>query len=384
MSSSPVELIRGLLTRAKASLNGGQAAKPPDSPDLSKPRPNPGEPNRVPPYKTSYARERIQLQNFSDVFDDLTKASDRETLCQDLTLSPKRLPGFHIRGKCPSCNHKTSAVCATSFLAHDDETVAADARGKMTQVTLVRCACNYNHVPTNAGDFGCGSEWLLRAHFDVEMADDPRFECVDDTEASNRWPLAAKAFDDVAQCLTSAQNAAKSWAPALAAVLAVFGIAALLTNRSTVQALSGFWQVVFIVAVGTAVLGDLFMLWSDLAQFGKPWKGKPPQRGRLEHEDLQPLFQASSSARRLRDAVVATAGAVVAALVAIAIVLFAPAPAPAATSKVTYHADSGITGTSPCSRVIATGPANVEFKPNVSGGTLVTVPLHNVTSIEAC
>jgi len=369
--------------------SGAQAAN--SLPDPSKPIPNPGELHHGAPFKTWYARERIQLDS-AEGFQD-----DRPALCEELPKRnrffhrrsrifhsrPKDLPGFHIRGICPSCNHDTSAVCATRFLAHDDEDAAANGDGRMTQVTVVRCACTYNHVPSTSGDFGCGSEWLVRVRFDEDSAEPVRLEPVPHDEAKYRWPLAEAAANDANTCLTTAQTAAKNWAPALGGLLTFFGIGALLANRSSLLTLSSPWGILLYVAAGAAVILNILMLiQSDLAQFGWPGRHKaPPDRGHLENEDLEPLFQAASSARKLKRSVWLTTLAIAAALGAIAILTFAPSRS---TSKITYTDKNGIEVTSPCSTIIKPGPPNVVFKPTVSGSNPSTVSVRQVKSIQAC
>jgi hypothetical protein len=391
MSSHLVYLEPSRRLLIAASTDDSHAADPPNGSDPSKAKPNQGEPHG-PPYKTWYARERIQLDAASaERFTD-----DRQELCVELRernrvfhkrslffhTRPKDLPGFHIRGKCPSCDHETSAVCATRFLAHDDENAGATADGKMTQVTLVRCACTYNHVPTTPGDFGCGSEWLLRVRFDEDSDAPVRFEPVSPEKATHRWPLAEAAAVDASACLTTAQATAKNWAPALGTLLTLFGIGALLTKGSGLLTLTSPWGILLLVAAGFAVVFNILMLvQSDLAQFG--WLGRhkaPPDRRGLENEDLEPLFQAASSARKLRRAVWLSGLAILAAGGAIAILSFAPS---LSTSKITYTDKHGIAVTTPCS-TIATRPPNIVFKPTVSGSTPGTVKIKDVKSIAAC
>ena len=185
------------------NLNGSAPVRSSRGADPSKASPNEGEPCAQEPYKTWYARERIQLSGGAAA----AFKNDRAELSSQF----RRLPGFHIRGRCPSCHHETSAVCATWFQAHK----ATDGHGRrrLTQLTVVRCACTCNHVPSTPGDFGCGSEWLLRVTFDRKGAEDADITVPEAESAVRGWPLADSAADDVAQCVTTAQNTARTGEP---------------------------------------------------------------------------------------------------------------------------------------------------------------------------
>lgn len=360
---------------AAPNLNRSEPGNSSQGADPSKASPNAGEPRAQEPYKTWYARERIQLS------DGVAAAftNDRAELGSQF----RRLPGFHIRGRCPSCNHETSAVCATWFQAH--KATDDNGRGQLTQLTVVRCACTYNHVASTPGDFGCGSEWLLRVTFDPKGAENARITVAEAGSAVRGWPLADTTADDVAQCVTAAQNTAKNWGTALGGVLTLLGIGALLANRATVQALDTTWQLLFALAALVAVSGNVIMLLqTDLAQFGTPGGNKTLQPGHLGNADLVPLIQASSSKRKLRRAVWATAVAVVAALAALAILIFVE---PRATSKITYDVN-GIAITTPCSTIVseppATGSGTVAYQPNVSGSHRRAVNSSQIKSIAGC
>jgi hypothetical protein len=378
--------------------------------DPSKATPNSGAPTPDTPeggWKTWYARERIQLVDgdASRFETDRPKGADR--------------PGFHILGTCPSCHHRTSAVCAAKYLAVDPavpETARfrADYRPRLqafgplgrrsglprskraagksqTMITVVTCGCIHNHVPPADGAFGCGSEWLLRVTFD--SAGSPLLAVVPEDEASRVWPAAEEAASHVPTSLADAQATAKNWAAALTAVLTLLGAGSLLANRTTVQTLSRSWQLAFGVFAFAAVIANGVMLYqSNFASYGSPKINDALSASDPEVADLDPLVDAQVSVRKLQIAVRMTVLAVVCALIAIGILLFVSSAPPAlqpATSKITYRANGVITTTACGTVVLSTTssggtPTSVTFVPDTTNAKRQTLPLAEVKSIAAC
>ena len=363
--------------------------------------PNEGVPPDEKSPKKWFQNERIQLpENWpNDWFDN-----DRNHLADE--------PGFHIFGDCPSCHHPTTGLCATEYLSQDIGRGAARARvvgvepieeaqvvqgiegptPDKTQITVLRCACNANHVPPTAGAFGCGSEWLVRVSYDSTSKSNATISVVTQDEASHCWSAADAAAASVPTSLTIAQATAKNWGGALTAILALLGISSLLSNRTSVQSLAPWWQALFGLFALVAVVADGVMLsQSNLATYGFPSIKTSLKPRDLENADLNPLIQASASVGKLQTSVRATAVAVVSALVALAILLFAsPAPGPA-SSKITYTAGR-IATTTACGTVTLPKPAaagqpkptTLTFTPHTKGAKAQEIELGKITTISAC
>jgi hypothetical protein len=330
---------------------------------MSSPSPPAPHDNKPPTSKEAYANERVIGGG-------------------EFEADPRKpgagVPGFHITGKCPSCHHDTSAVCATEFLAQEERdekertnlrsdyriwrqrSLWRDVRSRRrnrfaakTQVTVARCACAYNHVPPVGGSpFGCGAEWLLQVRYGDKGSDGSvRINSVPENVGHKFWPAADAAAAAIPSAATTAQASAKSWASALSALIAVVGVSALLNSRVTVTSLSHSDQVWFGICAGIAVLADAVMLYqSDFAQFGSPRIVSTLRSSDLRNADLDPLIEAKRSVRRLQNAVWAAFICGTAALAATAILLFASAAPVAPGSKVTYK-QGAITKTTSCGTV---------------------------------
>src|ERR1700722_16025657 len=145
------------------------AAPAPETESSSETESSPGtgsgdrDPDR-PSAKPAYQVERIQLNHWP-----------RGTFHEDRKDQGKKPVGFHIYGPCPSCRHKTSALCAVKYLAVDQDLETPNAEperskrqertGSTTVVTLLRCNCLQSHEGAPAGAGGCGTEWLLRVTY---------------------------------------------------------------------------------------------------------------------------------------------------------------------------------------------------------------------------
>jgi len=304
----------------------------------------------------------------------IATASDVDAFANDRTEFPNG-PGFHIYGLCPCCGHHTSSVCATDFLAQDEDTTSAPDRtdqanqskptyawdGKVkerthlrgntprakrgaggnplggdagrrnmkTMITVMRCACTHNHVapsgtasPPAPGAFGCGAEWLVRVEY-PDGAGGADLMPVGAVEAALCWPAADAAAAEVPNALVTAQASAKNWAAGLAAILTVLGVGTLISNLSTVRSLDTALQVLFGFAAAIAVLTNGLMIYATtIASYGSFRSGDALRPSDLRNADLDPLLQARASEQQLRRAILWTAVAVIAALTAIAILLY--------------------------------------------------------------
>lgn len=360
---------------------GGHSESPP-------PQPNAGAPPVAP--KRWYLNERIIVSDVSRFENNHDRWCDA--------------PGFHIFGPCPSCDHETSSVCATEYLAQDvDPSHPGPARsegaphktpwvGKVgevrrlqgegagssptdylqrawrgfttthpphgnatpaeaeepeltqkTMLTVMRCACNYNHVaqqgaPAAPPDtFGCGSQWVVRVRY-TKQAEPAEIFPAGDREAAYCWPAADAAAAQVPNALTNAQASAKNWGAGLTAILTLGGIGALLTNESTVRSLNTFWQVMFGIAAFVAVIANGVMLHqSTIASYGSSRTADALRPSDLRDADLDVLIQARATVKKLRTAILATVVAVVAALFAAGILLYG-ATTPSPTTPTTTSA----------------------------------------------
>jgi len=391
--------------------------------------------------KPLYASQRILLPDGWPT--ETWFHSDRDVLAGQ--------PGFHIFGLCPSCKHPMSGVCATEYLAQDEAGTEAGAEaeghisgkeawkfeefrpieqeslkrgarkresrsgrkpfwrgggvrrppeGRVTQVTVLQCACIVDHQGAPAGTFGCGSQWLLRVTFNQGGSAKTTIKHVSELQAPYYWPAADAAAAEIPNSLSDAQATAKNWAAGLAAAIALLGVSGLLGNGKTIQALSGIWQFFFGLAAFVAVLAAALMIYqSTLAGYGSTRLRQALKPSDLRNADLDPLIEASASVRRLRRSVWATGVSVLAALAAAGILLFVspPGAAPAAGSiiypypvKITY-VTGGITVTTPCGVVQAPGSpgtaaaASLTLKPSTppSAGS-IPIELSEITATSGC
>ena len=350
-------------------------------------------PQPVPP-KAAYAVEHVLLQDWPD----RNFRDDRAAQVRDFV-------GFHIYGTCPSCGHETSALCSAKYLAQDDVVYQDDRptdpyeqewrqpAGRVTNVTLLRCACLSRHEGGPDGSFGCGSEWLLRVTYSVEDPAAPvHVYPVREDEACRYWHPAEDVTDSVPKALADAQAGAGKWQGSLSALLAVLGLSAVLAGRDTILSLGTGAKWALGVAALVAILGNLLMLYfSDLASFGFPKIAHATQPRSLLDSDLAPLVAAQRSTSNLRVARAFTAVALAGALVATGVFLFAPKQVAQPGSKLTVTvAGSGDTGTK---LTTACGvarfdddarPTTVTFTPPEKGARPVTYPIGEVSAIEPC
>jgi hypothetical protein len=260
-------------------------------------------------------------------------------------------------------------------------------------ITVAKCACTHNHVPPTDGTLGCGSEWLLQVSFDPRDREKTTLAVVPRDEASRVWAAADDAASHVPTSLADAQGTAMNWAAALTAVLTLLGVGGLLANRTSVQTLDVFWQVMFGVFAFGAVAANAVMLYqSNFASYGSLNIDDALKASDPDVADLDPLVDAEVAVRRLQIAFRSTAWAVVCALIAIGILLFASSAPPAAsppTSKITYKTN-GVSTTTACGTVLfstpseAGAPTTVTFVPNTANATQQTLPLAEIKSIVAC
>ncbi len=151
-----------------------------------------------PPKKDAYLVERIQV----DHVDQGAFTDDRS----DQGQSPI---GFHINGRCPSCNHETSALCASKYITPDGEQAEEAKEARLAyeesevdqselvcQVTLLRCACVIQHKTAPADTFGCGTEWLLDVIYAPDQADAAvAYYAVPSSESYKYWVSAENIAD---------------------------------------------------------------------------------------------------------------------------------------------------------------------------------------------
>ncbi len=341
-------------------------------------------------------------------------------------------PAFHIIGTCPHCGDETVAVCAIDYLAAEN----AGLRSKHTTrlrdlvrrpapiagsyITVLRCACIENHAAPQKGQssayghgtaesdtdaptgssgagFGCGAEWLLRVTMgSAPCENDPTKSCetvqlekVCAAKATRYWPAADAAAAEATDAPANAVASAKGWGAAFTAMLTLLGVGGLVSSRTTVQTLPTLSRLLFAVLAGLALLADAIMLYqSNTASFGSPRIRRNVLASRPLDADLDPFMEAKTSARRLRAAVLATIAAAVLAAGASAILLFVNPARPGAHSTLTLTTN-GITNKTPCGTLVypttsSTAAKSVRFTPIVSGAKTETIPLSEITEVDAC
>jgi hypothetical protein len=223
----------------------------------------------------------------------LPSGYDLSRYADDRKSMKKPMVGFHLSGPCPVCEHQTTAVCATSYLANE-QTPDPERRDR-TQTTALKCACVEDHTSEQAPaplSFGCGAEWLLKVSWSrTESQIAVKKEVVTEEEAMRVWAAADANGVAIPSTLATYQAVAGKWQTALTAIVALVGVGSLLAGHTTFQMLSAPWQVGFAVALAVAIIGNGAVLWtSDLASFGFPTlRHAVASHKELYNSDLAPL-----------------------------------------------------------------------------------------------
>jgi hypothetical protein len=339
----------------------------------------------------------------------------------DLDKQKQPIVGFHVSGNCPRCTHATQALFPVEAVVMDEtgphisssrlaggairslqlgsskyaaRKPAADS-GKVN-VSVLTCQCTHNHK-NSKGAFGCGASWLIGATFDLtsEPIQQAEFSTVDALEAAAIWPEAEAFAAAMSGSLKAVQSSAKAWQTALTAILGLVTVVSLIGGRSTLQTLSGADQAWIVILAAVAVVANAWGIYkSTLAAIGFPAIRRAKGALALSNSDLWPLQQTIHAVTNLQKAVLSSAVAFVAGIIAVGFVWLAPtATAPAVPVTLTIRPPTPAPGATAAAPVTVCGvlatpqptgsPASVAIVPSstASPAPTVTYPMTSVAGV---
>jgi hypothetical protein len=276
-------------------------------------------------------------------------------LLNDLDKQKRPIVGFHVTGNCPRCGDATQALFPVEAVVMDETGPHIPSRltdgairslqlgpakyaarkpasdsGKVN-VAVLTCQCTNNHK-NSKGAFGCGASWLIGAKFDVN-SQKAEFSTVNAQDAAVIWPAAEAYATSVSSSLKAVQSSAKGWQAALTAILGIVTVVSLVGGRSTLQMLSGATQAWIIIFAAIAVAANAWGIYkSTLASIGFPAITRAKSALDLSNSDLWPLQQTIHAVNDLQAAVLSSALAFAAGVVAVGFVWLAPNAAPPAVT----------------------------------------------------
>ena len=304
-----------------------------------------------------------------------------------VTVNSAQLASWHgsalvdaltLRGPCPVCGHDAPNEIPRQVSAL--ERVTAPVAETLT-IDLA-CTCSENHPGRPAGvSTGCGRSWFavvtIAADGTVALAPVP-------PQPDPRLVVAAQALRTAGpKQLAEVRNAAEKWIGGITALFGLFGLAGIVTSRSTLTDLAVGWQVVIAVAAAvSAGLAGLAIYRIYRAAYGWPVTHPVTNDGELlawyAGQQAAPRVQAGY----LRDGVRAAGGALAALTVTAGFLLFAPEQAPTVPFvKVTLTGGSQVCGT-----LLPVTPGATLIR-RASDGTAVDITARSIlaeTVVTAC
>jgi hypothetical protein len=338
----------------------------------------------------------------------------------DLDKQKRPIVGFHVTGNCPRCDDATQALFPVEAVVMDETGPRISSRltdgairslqlgpakyaakksardsGKVN-VAVLTCQCTKNHK-NSKGAFGCGASWLIGATFDVDarVIRKAEFSAVNAQDAAAIWPAAEAYATSVSSSLKAVQSAAKGWQTALTAILGLVTVVSLVGGRSTLQMLSGSAQAWIVIFAAVAVAANAWGIYkSTLATIGFPAITRAKSALDLGNSDLWPLQQTIHAVNDLQAAVLSSALAFAAGIVAVGLVWLAPnAAAPAVTVNLMIRPPAPSPGGTAAVPVAVCGvlptpqptgsPASIAIVPSSSAtpAPTVTYPMTSVAGI---
>jgi hypothetical protein len=339
----------------------------------------------------------------------------------DLDKQKPPVVGFHVTGSCPRCHHATQALFPVEAVVMD-ETGPHISSSRLTDgairslqlgpgkyaarkpardsgkvnVSVLTCQCTKNHK-NSKGAFGCGASWLIGATFDLADKDIQKaeFSAVSAQDAAAIWPAAEAYATSMASSLKAVQSSAKGWQTALTAILGLVTVVSLVGGRSTLQMLSGAMQAWIVIFAVVAVAANAWGIYkSTLASIGFPAIKRAKSALELSNSDLWPLQQTIHAVNNLQAAVLSSALAFAAGVVAVGLVWLAPnAAAPTVTVDLMIRPPAPAPGASAAAPVAVCGvlptpqptgsPASIAIVPSSSAtpAPTVTYPMTSVAGI---
>ena len=338
----------------------------------------------------------------------------------DLDKQKRPIVGFHVTGNCPRCDDATQALFPVEAVVMDETGPRISSRltdgairslqlgpakyaakksardsGKVN-VAVLTCQCTKNHK-NSKGAFGCGASWLIGATFDVDarVIRKAEFSAVNAQDAAAIWPAAEAYATSVSSSLKAVQSSAKGWQTALTAILGLVTVVSLVGGRSTLQMLSGSAQAWIVIFAAVAVAANAWGIYkSTLATIGFPAITRAKSALDLGNSDLWPLQQTIHAVNDLQAAVLSSALAFAAGIVAVGFVWLAPnAAAPAVTVNLMIRPPAPSAGATAAVPVAVCGvlptpqptgsPASIAIVPSASAtpAPTVTYPMTAVAGI---
>lgn len=247
-----------------------------------------------------------------------------------------------LGGPCPECGHASANEIPRGFSSMA-RTAVQQAQAVTTEIT---CACTEEHPgrPSTVTT-GCGRSWLamaaIAANGSVTLAPTP--PSVDPQVAAAAQALQAEGPKQLADIRTAAEK----WMGGVTTVFGLFGLAGLITSRSTLSSLATAWKVVIAIGVVVAaVLAGVAIYRIYRAAYG--W---PVTRPVNNDKELLAWYTAQEAAPRvqagyLRDGVRTAGGALAALIITAGLLLLAPEQTPTVPFvQVTLTDGSQICGT---------------------------------------
>jgi hypothetical protein len=346
-------------------------------------------------------------------FDDMAE-STFDFVAVDMAGRKKPVPGFHVEGTCPVCQHSTfslfplmsvvtgsaaelvgvtGGVGALDYI--ERPMTALTPRPEQThQLTFASIHCNCTEFHNDAhGAFGCGASWLVAAELDLEadkQAENPEILPVAADDANKYWPAAEALATAAPKELTAFRTTGAAWQTGFVTVLAIAGVSGLLAGRETIQKLSSPWGgIIIVLAAIAAVLSATNIILALSATVGFPELRTTSVGSTLAEADLAPTTTAIASAKQLKWSVAAGAASFVIALGAIIATLALPDATPKDTKvAVTVIGTDGKPSTTcavlPSAQPTATAPPGSINVKQSGAPSPTSIALPSVVALAPC
>jgi hypothetical protein len=310
-----------------------------------------------------------------------------------------------LEGRGPRCHHDFVSTHPVRSTMSDEQ--ARELAGKtdlgptdkLRRVTA-QCCCTYVHTGAPEGRAGCGAPFALWVSWpETSVGSTEAERAVERWSAGPAEPLALEEERQLRAAATTqladVRKAAESWRTGLAGFLAILVAVFFVKGKDSFDDIVGDgWKISLAALLLTAGVLALYGAYRALrAAYGTPRDEYLGEVSRL-FRHLQPTTprdiytygtvsawhyaSARTAVGDLRQAKVATVGAMIAFGAAAAITWFAPGPSPSALAKVIYRARAGRVTT--CGKLVESRNGRLGIEP--ASGLVRTPPLRTVESIE--
>jgi hypothetical protein len=256
----------------------------------------------------------------------ITYATERIT-ANSAQLAPWRgsasTDAISLEGPCPECEDIAANEIPRRISALASRTVQ---QPQAVTIEMV-CTCTAEHPGRPSGvTSGCGRSWLavaaISANGTVSLAPAPPADAQVAAAAQALRAAGPKQLADI-------RAAAEKWMGGVTALFGLFGLAGLVTSRSTLTSLATGWQVA--IAIGVVVASGLAGL--AIYRIYRAAYGWPVTRPVNNDRELLAWYATQEAAPRvqaacLRDGVRAAGGALAALIITAGLLLLAPPKTP--------------------------------------------------------